>query len=73
MSRKLHSATTSRDTERGLSNTPGTGTPRRDITVPKRNVKTATAQNEDVEEIAKDEKEIRKGNAAKPESEGDPK
>lgn len=61
MSRKLHLATNSRDTERGLSNTPGTGTPRRDVTVPNRNRKTSTAQNEDAAEIEKDEEAIKAG------------
>ena len=63
MSRKLHLATTSRDTERGLSNTPGTGTPRRDVTVPNRYRKSSTAQSEDAAEIEKDEDAIKAGKA----------
>lgn len=70
MSRKLHLATTGRDTERGLSNTPGTGTPRRDVTVPKRNTKTSTAQNEDLEEIEEDEEKIKEGKAEKAKPKG---
>jgi|GEM_PF-5855372 len=59
MSRKLHLATTSRDTERGLSTTPGTGTPREDVTAPKRNPRTATSQNENVEDIEEDAKKAK--------------
>jgi hypothetical protein len=51
MSRKLHLATISRDTERGLSTTPGTGTPREDVTSPQRNRRTATSGNEGVGEL----------------------
>ena len=68
MSRPLPLATTSRDTERGLSITPGTGTPRRDVTVPNRSRQTSTAKNEDVGDIEKDEDAIKadKSGKAKP-------
>ncbi len=68
MSRILHSASASLDTTRGLSITPGTGTPRRDVTVPNRNRQTSTAKNEDVGEIENDEEAIQaaKSGKAKP-------
>ena len=59
MSRKLHLAATDRDTERGLSSTPGPGTPREDVAAPKRVPKTATPENEDVEEIEEDGKKMK--------------
>ncbi|MGV9012532.1 MAG: hypothetical protein ACOH13_08065 [Flavobacteriales bacterium] len=65
MSIKLHLATTSRDTERGLAINPGTGTPHRDVTVPSQNTETATAKNEDVGDIEKDEDAIKADQAGK--------
>ena len=65
MSRQLHSATATRVTERGLSNTPRTGNPRRDATVPSRNRKTATSGNEDVKEIEEDEMSTNTAKAGK--------
>jgi hypothetical protein len=44
MSRKLHLATSDRDTERGLSNSPGTGTPRQGVTAPNVSRKTNSGQ-----------------------------
>ena len=54
MSIKLHLATTGRDTERGLSSTPGTGTPRKDVSSPMVTRRTATSENEGVEETEED-------------------
>ena len=54
MSRKLHTATSSRDTERGLGNNPGTGTPRQNSAAPNMQRKGATSANEGVRNIEED-------------------
>ena len=66
MSRKLHLAIGARDTERGLGSTPGTGTPRTDVSAPNVQKKTATSANEDVEEIDGDINSANGGKAKPP-------
>ena len=61
MSIKLHLATTGRDTERGLSSTPGTGTPRKDVSSSSVTRRTATSKNEGVGEIDEDLESVKKG------------
>lgn len=61
MSIKLHLATIGRDTERGLSSTPGTGTPRKDVSSSMVTRRTATSQNEGIEETEDDLESAKKG------------
>ena len=70
MSIKLPLAATSRDTERGLSSTPGTGIPRVEVTPPSRNRTTSTAKNEDVGDMEKDEDAVKAERAGKAKPKG---
>lgn len=66
MSIKPHLATTGRDTERGLSSTPGTGTPRKDVSSPIVTRRTATSEDEGVEETENDLHAVKQGKKKTP-------